>query len=426
LPKDHPDSTSFLPVALPVRCGVAARLRPRPSRRRPAAALMLAAALTGLVGCSAAPSQADGTRPASSVAAAPAAAGEDPVEAVERSHIIGPRLAAGLDYRVDWQVQPLPEPGLLRHVSVQGDSVFLLDERNFLMRVRRDDGAMLWRIPVGEPLLEVLGITLLPRGQQVVLTTGGSLKVFDAATGHQTGEQPISKIANTWPAQLGEFLIYGARNGQVVWHAWSVGYEWRGYQVSSSIQIRPVVEKGVVLAVGSAGRVMALTADSASGLWEKKLLGEVVATPVAGQGHAFVSCMDQFIYAFDLRNGRNAWRYLTESPLRDSPVLIGDRLFQPVPGLGLMCLNAVPTDAPGGEVLWTASGIDGHVLTRRRENLLVWDAAARRVTMLAASRGGVVRTADLPQVRSLIASDLNDGELLGVGNDGRLIRLLPR
>ncbi|MHC4414507.1 MAG: outer membrane protein assembly factor BamB family protein [Planctomycetota bacterium] len=384
----------------------------------------LAAALTVSVGCTGtAPPAGETGGPAASAPTVEPAAPNDPDE----QYVVGLTASRHLGYRILWQTRTFPQAdsGIKRFV-IEGDSVFTLDGTNFLTRLRRENGKRLWRIPVSDPHAEIHGITFLPEIEQVFLTTGAHLLVLDADTGSQIGKQRLGQIAATAPVVFGPFFIYGARNGQLVWHSYEVGYQWRGYQVSSSIRIEPLLVGRYLLTIGADGRIMALDASSASERWEKRLLDAVAAAPVAGQGMVYVAGLDQYLRAFDMDTGREPWRYLTESPLQGSPLLVGDRLYLQIPTEGLVCFEARPIDAPGGQVRWTAPAVEGDPIGENRNQLMVWDDAQRRMTIVDVGLGAAITTVDLPAVRHLQLSAPQSGELYAAGDDGRVTRLVPR
>ncbi len=401
------------------------RGKPRP--RLSALAAALACTLATTLSCQENPPRGPAAEISASTDAVANAPGEITTAAdLEAYYIIGPAAAQRTGYRIDWQARTFPhaDSGIAK-IALEGDSIFVLDGENFLTRLGREDGERIWRIPVADAVDEILGITYVQRIGKVFLTINGAVLVLDAATGSQVDRQALQKIANTEPFVLGQFLVYGALKGQIVWHSYEVGYEWRGYQVAPSIRIAPRYVDGYLVAAGSDGTVMVLLASSASQLWSRKLLDAIVAEPASGHGIVYVAGLDQHIWAFDMNTGRRMWRYLTESPLRESPVLIGDRLYQQVPTEGLVCFNAVPMDSPGGEVIWT-SHATGSVIGQRRDNLLVWDSTARRLALVGASHGVVRDTLDLPDAHHLLASRLTEGELFAASNDGRVTRVVPR
>ena len=357
----------------------------------------------------------------------PIAVAVEPAPNLDEAYLVGYSACRELGFRIDWQVRTPPESGSgIKSVALQEDSVFVLDGRNFLTRVLRDDGTRLWRLPVAGTNDEIYGITYVAHLDRVFLVTGGDLLLLDADTGSLVGKQRLEQVASTAPVVVGPFFVYGARNGQVVWHSYEVGFQWRAYQISPAMRIPPTRVDDKLIAIGSDGRIMALDAESAMGRWDKYLLDEVVAPPASGGGLVYLAGLDQYIWALDLETGRRAWRHLTQSPLTASPVVIGDRLYQQVPDVGLVCFESRPVDAPDGRRLWTASGVGGSVIGRLRDRLLVWDATGRTLTSLEPQRGATVATVVLPAVRHLEASGLQSSDLLAAGDDGRIIRIVPR
>ncbi|MHC5023642.1 MAG: outer membrane protein assembly factor BamB family protein [Planctomycetota bacterium] len=348
---------------------------------------------------------------------------ESMIEDVEARALVGPRAARDLGYRVDWQA---PGSGhRLKLIVEEGDSVFALDERNFLTRLRREDGQRVWRIPVAKPIDEILGVTYVPIIERVYVTLGGSILVLDSATGSQVGRQYLEKIANTGPVIAGQFMLYGSRNGQLVWHAYDIGYPWRAYEISPSIKLMPDARNGLVISIGNNGRIMALRIDSATQVWDKRLLDGVVAPAVVSDQAVFVASLDQHVWALDLGSGRNIWRYLTESPLTESPVLIDDRLLQQIPGEGLVCFNALPIEAPGGQVLWRAGDVAGNAVVQVQGTLLVWEAGGREMTVVDPAGGAVIRRIALAKVDRLVRTSPRSRVLIAASADGQLVRLVP-
>ena len=93
-----------------------------------------------------------------------------------------------------------------------------------------------------------------------------------------------------------------------------------------------------------------------------RLLDQVACKPVIGDGLLYVAGLDQYLWAYDLNSGRTQWSVLTTAPLTASPTLVGDRLYQQIPGAGLTCFNAAPLDRPGGEQFWQAAAVTGSVV----------------------------------------------------------------
>lgn len=346
------------------------------------------------------------------------------LEQIERQFAIGPLTADELGYRIDWRTATGVSDA--RTLTVQDDSVFLLDGGNFLSRFRVDDGARVWRVPVANPVEEIYGITYVPDNNVVLVTTGGALLELDRASGGLTGRQKLQKIANTAPVRTGQFLVYGSRNGQVIWHSFAVGFQWRATQVAPSIAVPPIIVGGLVAVVGNNGEVMTLSAEHARAIWSTRLLDAVVAPPTMSSEVLYVSGLDQHVRAYDLRNGRPLWKVLTRSPLRESPVLIGHRLYQQIPSDGLVCFDALPLDSPGGKVIWAAEDVTGSVITSHGNDLLTWSDEHDRLEVVDATYGTLSSTMTIAGVQHLICTGLHSGDLYVISSNGTISRLVPK
>ena len=343
---------------------------------------------------------------------------------LDSSLVIGPSVARELGYRVDWQYATAGKN--LKLLTVQHDSVFALDENNYLTRIDREDGTRVWRIPISYPLAEIQGVTYLPDYNRVLVISGGDLFVLNASDGSQIARQHLEKIANTEALSFGDQIIYGSRNGQLIWHSHAIAFQSSGYQIANSIKLMPLNLGRVILVTGNDGELVVIDASSASKYWSKKLLDGVVAQPAITDSAIYVAGLDQHIWAFDLVSGRNLWRYLTESPLTDSPVVIGDLVFQQVPAKGLICFKALPISKPGGEIVWSDPNVAGNVVTTRRENLIIWNQDNKQMDVLTSQRGGHVSTINLPFVDKLMTTSTVEGDLYAYHRDGRVVRLVPR
>jgi hypothetical protein len=77
-------------------------------------------------------------------------------------------------------------------------------------------------------------------------------------------------------------------------------------------------------------------------------------------------------------------------------------------------------------IVWRAEGTAGSVLTREAGTLLAWDAENRVLSLVDDRVGSVFETRSMPQVASLSATAVESGDLYATGNDGRVVRLVPR
>lgn len=398
---------------------------------QPLAQCLFIGSILGVLGCASSSATSEPTGPDS---AAGAQQKDFDVEAVtqelEKSYVIGPATARRLGLRADWQTDVQREgSGTLERAWVLGDAIVTVDSGNVVTRLRTSDGAVLWRTLIGGAIGTVHGVSRLnDRGEEkFYVTTDGELIVLDDAAGSQIGRQLFERIASTGPATHGRYVIYGSRDGQVIWHQYLAGVPYRANQLQGAISVPPKLLGESVVVVSETGSVMVLDPASARTIWSKQLLDGISAAPAGGNGIVYVAAEDQYLWALDGGTGQTRWKYLTTAALTTPPALIGDRVFQYIPGEGLVAFEANPADAPGGKVVWKAPAVTGPVVGQIGSALFAWDVRAKKGYVLDAARGGVIETVDLPQVTALwfdrAPEGGGSGPLYAASSDGRVTRL---
>ncbi len=394
-----------------------------------AAATVAVAALIGFSGCASTSSSPANNGYASGAMSEPAGAAAESrtsaaLEEVERQYLIGPTAAREMGFRIDWQYTGGSRAAKI--FEVDQDSLFLLDARNVLTRIDREKGTRIWGLPVAEQVLDIQGVNYVPDTERVYLPAGGSVLVLDAANGSQVGRQTMGRIANTPAVRFGQFLIYGSRSGQVIWHSFPIGYQWNGYQISHSIKVPLQLVGDLIVVAGADGRLCVLHAPDATMRWSKRLIAPTASAPVVAGGVVYAASLDQHLWAYDLSTGHNLWRYLSDHPITDSPTVIGEMLYQQIPQEGLFAFEANPQNAPGGKVVWRAQNVRGNVIGSRNGRLFVWNAAARQLILINERNGGVINTINLPRVHEVRVDSHAMDEFYAFGEGGRVIRLIAR
>ena len=358
----------------------------------------------------------------------PAASGADasPVDlySLEDRLVIGPDAARTLGFRVAWETLPIiaPDSEFVRFEG-GGDSIFVLDSKNVLTRLRKDDGNRVWQTPVGGRHDSIQGIVRV--GDRVGLTADGSMIVVDAITGAQIDNQHFDRPARTAAVVASPYLVYGGRGGTIVWHEYRVGHSWRVNGTDGPILVKPLLLGDDIVAASATGSVIVMDARTARTIWTKQLLAGIVARPTGGSGMIFIASKDQYLWALAQADGHTVWKYFNDAPLVTPPTLIGDRLYQRIPSLGLCCFDAFVTDKPDGKILWSNKDVAGEVIGRSKQNLLVWDPASHTLTALD-DNGAKVRAISLPQVEQIVMTAPEGGDIYAAGHDGRLERLVPQ
>jgi outer membrane protein assembly factor BamB len=352
--------------------------------------------------------------------------------------VIGPTAAREMGYRIGWQTT-ISAP--IHRFDVFAGDVYTADTDNHITRVDRANGSQVWSITANDPNDHIWGITPgmpphdgLPWGQnasdRLYVTTDPVVFEIDHATGAILGRQDLEKVPSTDVIRFGSYLVFGTRMGQIVWHQYLVGQEWRANQLLGPIVATPTVVGNSNIAVASqGGTVLLLDAKSAGRIWGENVFDGVTTSPTAGGGYVFLAGKDQYLWAFDARNGRVAWRYFTESPLDTSPIHVpttnaeGGVVLQWVETEGLVCLAANPGDTIEGKVLWRLPEARGEGLgIVAGDRVAIWDGDARVLRIVDVANGAVAKTIDLPQVSQI---RMVGDSIYATGDDGRLSRLDP-
>ena len=153
-------------------------------------------------------------------------------------------------------------------------------------------------------------------------------------------------VGGTSPAGSGEYIVapftsgelVGLRldNGRPLWNETLIGSrsEIRAFGNLSDIRGRPVIDRGVVLAMGSAGQLAAVELRSGQRMWERSIGGN--QTPWPAGRFLFVITANADVAALTRDEGKVKWvtpltQYADDKRskpvLWGGPVLAGDRLL---------------------------------------------------------------------------------------------------
>ncbi len=351
------------------------------------------------------------------------------LEALEQEHAIGPRAARSLGYRLGWQA---PDAGKnTTMISPQHDSIFVLSENKNLQRLTASTGTRIWSISAGTPAADILGINYLKSNDRVYITHQGEITSVSGATGSlvsDEGRSPIQSLqwmASTAPVLYEDNFIYGSKGGDLVWQAFNIGYSYKAFNIGKIIDVKPLLIDDILIGIARSGEVAAMNAREVKLRWKHTLLDQITASPATNGSVLYVSCLDQYLRAFDLDSGRLLWRALTETPLALSPVVIGEAVYQQIPGTGLTSYEALPVNRYDGRRLWVAEDVDGEVVTIRNGRLLVWDPDQRILDIVSASTGVVESSMQLEGVQMIVSDDQDNGRLYILDDRGHLDCLIP-
>ena len=350
-------------------------------------------------------------------------------ERLDAGSLVPPSSIASFGYRPDWQTNVVRSPGsVLVDGFATADALFVHDSNNLLTRIGLDRGDSIWQSPVGDATDEVLEVfRVKDQGRDDVLVVGRlAIHVVAYTSGAAESKQKVERTLYTPGTLFGPYLIYGSRDGQVIWHQYEVGYPWRGHSLPGSVSAEPLIVGDLLFAVGSTGRILALDASSTRLVWEKQLVAGIDARPASADGLLFVAGRDQYLWAFEAESGRTVWRYFTESPLVDAPVVAGDAVYQWIPTEGLVKLAIRPVDRIDGKVLWKQMEADGRIIATHADRLVIWASQSRTLKFVDTATGAIVDRLELPRVRSVVTEGFDSPAMAFISEDGTVMRIVPQ
>jgi outer membrane protein assembly factor BamB len=210
------------------------------------------------------------------------------------------------------------------------------------------DGKEVWSSAVsapvrGAPLVfgdRVFATSIDNKLHALAAVDGSDLWTFSGlqeVSGYVGGNSPAgSGDLVVAPFTSGELVGLRLENGRTVWNETLVGprREARAFGNLADIRGRPVIDRGVVLAMGSAGTLAAIDLRSGQRMWEKPIGGN--QTPWAAGRFVFVVSGSADVVCLERDTGKVKWvtpltQYEDEKRRRPilwgGPVLAGDRLL---------------------------------------------------------------------------------------------------
>ncbi len=360
-------------------------------------------------------------------------------EQLAAAFIASPPAVESIGMRTVWQTKvALPPQTLATRVFVaEGDSVFVADSGAHLARVLTNNGLTVWQNACGRGNDRVHDVDRARLGStdEVLVTLDTAIAVLDTGSGTLSRPEKLERIPTTESVLFGKFLIFGAKGGFVAWQQYLAGCYWKSNELGGVIKSPPILVGNMVAVASTSGQLALLEAETTRQVWRKKLGGPIEGRVAAGAGAIFAACGDHTVHAYEITGGALRWRYMTESPLSGDVFCDGEFVYTQVPGQGLVALTAVAPkmDSQGqqellgrdGRLMWKSS-VQGNVICRVAQTILVWDAAKRILTALHTTDGSTVATVALPRVVSLTVSGSQDPDLYLLSADGTMQRCEAR
>lgn len=331
---------------------------------------------------------------------------------------------AKLGYRLEWRAFPTMLPGeQIRRVELFGDVLAVQESAGVVSVIETRSGQVRWSDQAAGRLTKFLGINRDAKtGDRLILSSESEAFFYDISTGTLKARQKLALVATTKPVQVGDILVYGSGNGQILGHLMLNGFRQWGAGITGAIETPLLpIGTGRVAAVSSTGDIAVL--DGVTGISQGR--ARIFAGPRDGVSMAgsettmFVASADHSLYAFNAETAASLWRVRTDAPLNFSPTYHDNRVYCDMGKDGLSCL-----EANNGKVVWKNPDVHGTVVGIRNKRLLVWDGS--KAVTLDMAKGSVVDSVELKNVSMLRVDNFVDGNLYAVSPAGIVAKLSPR
>jgi len=351
-------------------------------------------------------------------------------EELDKVFLVGPSAITALGLTTVWQSQvKVGERESARKIfATDGDSVFIYDSGCHISRMLASNGRVIWKNACGKSTDSVLGVNRVLAGttDQVLVCLDNAILTLDGSNGKFAKAHKLTRYPDTSGVIYDNYLIFGAKGGQVAWQQFHIGYFWFANELGGVIHQPPILIGSNIVAASSSGQVAMLSATSTRQVWRKTLGGSVTGILGLGADAIYAAAADQSLSALEVGNGKLRWRYQSASPLTGDVFCDGESVFVQVVGEGLIALEAKPlandaTFSRDGIVRWK-SAATGNPICAIGSTILLWNSAAKKLTSVDASTGSVVASLTLAKVNHLIVTGPINPDLYLLGADGLVQR----
>ncbi|MFK7839490.1 MAG: PQQ-binding-like beta-propeller repeat protein [Bdellovibrionales bacterium] len=229
-------------------------------------------------------------------------------------------------------------------IAFSGGRIFATNGYNELLALSPKDGKILWRKALAAParaaptIVDYRVFVTTLDNRLLALSTEDGANLWEyvgiAETAGLIGAaSPAANRDIVIPAfSSGEIVAIRTANGSIAWSD-NISNVRRlgGLGAISDIKALPVIDKGLVIAISFAGRLVAIDERTGTRIWQREISG--AQTPWMAGNHLFVLSSDNKIIALGRETGTIRW--VTELPKNDNdkiltftgPVLAGGRLI---------------------------------------------------------------------------------------------------
>ncbi|MFN8448366.1 MAG: serine/threonine-protein kinase [Anaerolineae bacterium] len=215
--------------------------------------------------------------------------------------------------------------------------VFGSEDNNFYALDYRS-GRMSWSHQTKD---RVRGTPRVEHGHIFVGSDDGKVYALSAANGRMLWAYDTTAPVRGRPFVTNELVIVGSETGEVLALSLSGARKW-SYRTKRGVISSPYVDsrEGICFVGSTDGFMYAFDVLNGYNSWRFRTNGPIISSPVEASGMLYFASADGFVYAINAQSSRERWKFETEKPLVASPLVYKDQVFIGGTDEYLYCLSA--------------------------------------------------------------------------------------
>ncbi|MBE2182954.1 MAG: PQQ-binding-like beta-propeller repeat protein [Anaerolineae bacterium] len=208
-----------------------------------------------------------------------------------------------------------------------------------LWAIKLEDGLLAWKFPTrggiaSSPVLDEQSRTVVFGSEDF------SLYAVDGRTGRVSWTLQTKGRIRSTPRITHNVAFVGSDDCHVYAVNMTNGRQMWAYDMGAPVRTRPYVTNELIIAGCEAGEIVGITL-SGGRKWSYRTRKAVLASPcVDDEGNCYIGSTDSFMYALDVNNGFNSWRFRTNGAIYSSPIENRGLLYFGSTDSNFYCVNA--------------------------------------------------------------------------------------